>query len=46
MVFCYHFKKKGGGMGEKCELITNTAEVADPADAIFFKKRERKYTNK
>ena len=33
------FKKKS--MGEKWELITNTAEFADPADVIFLKKRER-----
>ena len=42
MVFCYNFKKKKG-MGEKWELITYTAEFADPADIIFFKKRVRKY---
>ena len=36
MVFCYNFKKKGG-MGEKWELITNTAEFVDPADVICLK---------
>ena len=34
------FQKKG--VWEKWELITNTAEFADPADVIFFKKRARK----
>ena len=36
MVFCYNFK--GRGMREKWELITNTAEFADPADVIYFKR--------
>ena len=31
------FQKKGA-MGEKWESITNTAEFADPADVIFFKR--------
>ena len=30
------FQKRG--MGEKWELITNTAEFADPADVIYFKR--------
>ena len=29
------FQKRG--MGEKWELITNTAEFVDPANVIFFK---------
>ena len=29
---------KKRGRGEKWESITNTAEFADPADVIFFKR--------
>ena len=28
-----------GGMGQKWELITNTAEFADPADVIYLKRQ-------
>ena len=31
-----------GGIGEKWELITNTAEFVDPANVIFLKKRDSK----
>ena len=31
-------KKKKKNMGEKWELIINTAEFVDPADVIFFKR--------
>ena len=44
MVFCYNSKK--GGIGEKWELITNTAEFADPANVIFFKRDQGNIKNK